>query len=37
MAAEKNLPWGARLSTPLGLALLGWSGVIVFANSRIMA
>jgi len=37
MAAEKNLPWGARLSTPLGLALLGWSGVIVIANSRLIA
>lgn len=24
MVAEKNLPWGRRLSRPLGLALLGW-------------
>ena len=26
MAAEKNLVWGRRLSAPLGLALLAWSG-----------
>ena len=24
MAAEKNLPWGRRLSAPLGATLLGW-------------
>jgi predicted metal-binding membrane protein len=24
MAIEKNMPWGKRLSTPLGVALLGW-------------
>ena len=24
MATEKNLPWGRRLSAPLGVALLGW-------------
>jgi predicted metal-binding membrane protein len=29
MAAEKNLPWRRRLSTPLGLALLAWSAWIV--------
>jgi predicted metal-binding membrane protein len=29
MAVEKNLPWGRRLSAPLGLALLAWSGWIV--------
>ena len=33
MAAEKNLPWGRRLRTPLGLALLAWAGAIVFANT----
>ncbi|MEO8303992.1 MAG: DUF2182 domain-containing protein [Betaproteobacteria bacterium] len=33
MAAEKNLPWGRRLATPVGLALLGWAGAIVVANS----
>jgi predicted metal-binding membrane protein len=25
MAAENNLPWGRRLSTPLGLMLLVWA------------
>lgn len=24
MAVEKNMPWGRRLSAPLGVALLGW-------------
>ncbi len=33
MAAEKNLPWGRRLRTPLGLGLLGWAGFVVFANA----
>ena len=28
MAIEKNLPWGRRLSTPLGAALLGWAAVL---------
>ncbi len=28
MAAEKNLPWGRRLRTPLGLALLGGAAAI---------
>jgi len=28
MAAEKNLAWGKRLSAPLGIALIGWSGAI---------
>ena len=32
MAAEKNLAWGRRLRTPLGLGLIGWSGAIVLAN-----
>jgi hypothetical protein len=32
MAAEKNLPWGRRLRTPLGLGLLGWSGAIAIAH-----
>jgi predicted metal-binding membrane protein len=32
MAVEKNLPWGRRLSAPLGLALLAWSGWIVVAG-----
>jgi predicted metal-binding membrane protein len=29
MAAEKNLPWGRRLSTPLGLILLAWGGALL--------
>jgi predicted metal-binding membrane protein len=32
MAAEKNLPWGRRLATPVGLALLVWSGAVALAN-----
>jgi predicted metal-binding membrane protein len=32
MAAEKNLPWGHRLSAPLGAALLAWSAAIVLSN-----
>src|ERR1043165_9521127 len=32
MAAEKNLPWGRRLSAPVGVALLAWSGVIFFTQ-----
>lgn len=28
MAAEKNMPWGRRLSAPLGVMLMGW-GLIV--------
>jgi predicted metal-binding membrane protein len=31
MAAEKNLPWGRRLSAPVGLALLAW-GVLLVAG-----
>ncbi len=26
MAIEKNVPWGSRLSAPLGAALLLWGG-----------
>ena len=33
MAAEKNFPGGERLSSPLGVALLAWAGVIALANS----
>ena len=29
MAAEKNLPWGRRLRTPLGLVLFGWAAALV--------
>jgi predicted metal-binding membrane protein len=33
MAAEKNLPGGKRLRTPLGLALLAWAAAVVLANT----
>ncbi len=33
MAAEKNLPGGRRLRTPLGLGLIGWAAGIVIANA----
>jgi len=29
MAIEKNLPWGRRLSAPLGFALLAWAALLV--------
>ncbi len=32
MAAEKNLSWGRRLRTPLGIGLVGWAGVVALAN-----
>ena len=32
MAIEKNLPWGRRLSAPLGAGLLAWSGAILAAH-----
>ena len=32
MAAEKNLRWGRRLRTPLGLGLIAWAGILVAAN-----
>lgn len=32
MAAEKNLPWGKRLSAPLGIALIAWSGGTVIMH-----
>jgi hypothetical protein len=32
MAAEKNLPAGRRLRTPLGIALLAWAAGIVAVN-----
>lgn len=33
MAAEKNLSWGRRLRTPLGLGLLAWAGVIAATHA----
>jgi predicted metal-binding membrane protein len=32
MAAEKNLPWGRRLRTPLGLGLIAWAGALAAVN-----
>jgi predicted metal-binding membrane protein len=32
MAAEKNLPWGARVREPLGAALLGSAALLAAAN-----
>jgi predicted metal-binding membrane protein len=32
MAIEKNLPWGRRLRTPLGIGLLAWAGATVLYN-----
>jgi predicted metal-binding membrane protein len=29
MAVEKNMPWGRRLSAPLGVVLLGWGLLVV--------
>ena len=29
MAIEKNMPWGKKISVPLGIALVGWSLVLV--------
>jgi predicted metal-binding membrane protein len=28
MAVEKNMPWGRKLSAPLGIVLLGWGALI---------
>jgi predicted metal-binding membrane protein len=32
MAAEKNLPWGRRLRTPMGVGLVAWAGGIVLTH-----
>jgi predicted metal-binding membrane protein len=32
MAIEKNMPWGRRLSAPLGVFLLGW-GLVLFVST----
>ena len=33
MAVEKNMPWGRKLSAPLGLALLACGALILLRNS----
>ena len=35
MAVEKNLSWGRRLSTPLGLLLVGWGLVLVATEGSV--
>jgi predicted metal-binding membrane protein len=32
MAAEKNLPWGRRLRTPIGLGLMAWGGALAVVS-----
>jgi predicted metal-binding membrane protein len=33
MAVEKNMPWGRRISAPLGVGLIGWGlALAVFAT-----
>ena len=32
MAAEKNLPWGRRLRTPIGLGLMAWGGTLAVVS-----
>ena len=34
MAVEKNMPWGRKMSGPLGVSLLAWSGLIVWSNAQ---
>jgi predicted metal-binding membrane protein len=33
MAVEKNMPWGRKLSAPLGMALIGWGAIILLHYS----
>ena len=33
MAAEKNLSWGRKLSAPVGVALIGWGGLILLHHA----
>jgi len=33
LAAEKNVPGGHRVWTPLGVGLLAWAGAIVVAHA----
>ena len=35
MAAEKNLSWGRRLSTPLGVLLIAWAGVVFLSRGQL--
>jgi len=33
MAVEKNMPWGRRLSRPLGVVLVTWGALVAAANT----
>jgi predicted metal-binding membrane protein len=33
MAIEKNMPWGRKLSAPIGVALLCWGALVLLGNS----
>jgi predicted metal-binding membrane protein len=33
MAVEKNMPWGRRLSHPLGVVLVSWGAVVIAVNT----
>jgi predicted metal-binding membrane protein len=33
MGVEKNMPWGRKLSGPLGVALIGWGALILLNHS----
>jgi predicted metal-binding membrane protein len=33
MAIEKNMPWGRKISAPLGVALLCWGGLIFLSHT----
>jgi predicted metal-binding membrane protein len=33
MAVEKNLPWGRKISAPLGVGLLCWGGIIFLSHA----
>jgi predicted metal-binding membrane protein len=35
MAVEKNMPWGRKISAPLGVALVGWGSALV-ASATLM-
>jgi predicted metal-binding membrane protein len=35
MAVEKNMPWGRRLSHPLGVALVAWGALVVAVNTAV--
>ena len=33
MAIEKNMPWGRKISTPLGIGLITWGGLIILNHN----